>query len=128
MLHVLLCKNVIPSFPKGQATRRGPHSSPTFAMGFRPFFPMPGGRIGAPLPGPAGFRGERGFLGQFRLFALRRGSKPRRFRHRAGGNWTRSSGRGGRSSSFWRCRNNRLRAERITPEKFAAVPAYTSEK
>lgn len=52
MLHVLLCKNVIPSFPKGQATRRGPHSSPTFAMGFRPFFPMPGGGSGLLSPAP----------------------------------------------------------------------------
>lgn len=86
MLYIPLRRNIIPSFSKGQNRGRPHYPSPTFAVAFPPFFfSTLGGRIGAPLPNPAGFGGERGFLWRFRPLALREGSEPRRFQRTPGG-------------------------------------------
>lgn len=120
MLYILLCRNIIPSFSKGQNTGRPHYPSPTFAIAFSPLFSTLGREIGAPLPAPPllGVSGDfSGISGRSHPETVQ---NPAGFSTRRGG-WTRSSGRAGRRRSSCRCRNSCFRAEEITSEKFTAV-------
>lgn len=121
MLCILLCRNIIPSFSKGQNT-----GSPTFAVVFPPLVANRGRRIaggggGGPVLNPTGFGGEKGISGAVQAVCTQKRFQTPQVSAHTGGSWTRSSGRGGRSSNFCRCRNNWFRTEGITSEKFTEV-------
>lgn len=135
MLCILLCRNRIPSFSKGQNTGR-----PTFAVVFPPLVANRGRRIaargGGPVPNPPGFGCKRGISGEVQAVCTQKRFQTPRFQLTPGG-----AGPGARAGMAEAAisvdaeiialglKESRLKSlPKLQLKKKVAVPVYTSAK